>query len=149
MPSPFERVTKSSQITSKLQLKRALRHKLNTYPRALSRVACRSHSSHQPNLISHHPKNEVNRRTHPKLPLLPQPPQGPRAGSQRCVQAEKSRYYTLRTSSIDIMIADCRSQDPGHRKLGRCESTFNPPPSFSFHIPQAPDSDIPCQGNWC
>lgn len=38
---------------------------------------------------------EVNSRADPKLPLLPQSPKGTRTGSQRCVQAEKSRYYTF------------------------------------------------------
>ena len=46
--------------------------------------------------------HEVNSRTDSKLPLLPQPPQRARTGSQRCVQAEKSRYYTSFASSIDI-----------------------------------------------
>ena len=46
--------------------------------------------------------HEVNSRTDSNLPLLPQPPQRARTGSQRCVQAEKSRYYTSFASSIDI-----------------------------------------------
>ena len=46
--------------------------------------------------------HEVNSRTDSNLPLLPQPPQRARTGSQRCVQAEKSRYYSSFASSIDI-----------------------------------------------
>ena len=44
--------------------------------------------------------NEANSRTDPNLPLLPQPPQRARTGSQRCVQAEKSRYCTLRRAKL-------------------------------------------------